>query len=63
MATKFNAHMDAEMSKQRKLLGLKGFLLEPNLVRHFGRKSSLGLEHEHDRDKGDVREYLVNYCI
>ena len=32
-APSFNAHMDTELTKQRRALGLEGFLLEPNLVR------------------------------
>ena len=62
-ATQFNAHMDIEISKHRAALGFQGFLLEPNLVRHVGRMSSLGLDHQTDRDRGDHREYLVDFCI
>ena len=43
--------------------GLAGYLLEPNLVRHIGIQSSMVGGHQDDRDKGDTREFMVNYCI
>ena len=55
--------LDLDLSKYREESGLVGHLLEPNLVRHIGRQSSLGTGHQAGRDNGDVREFLVNYCI
>ena len=55
--------LDIEISNKRKNLGLAGYLLEPNLVRHIGISSSMGREHQGTRDKGDMREFMSNYCI
>ena len=55
--------LDLDLSKYRQERELAGYLLEPNLVRHIGRLSSLGTPHQAGRDSGDVREFLVNYSI
>jgi len=55
--------LDLEISTYRKRLGLTGYLLEPNLVRHIGKQSSMGVNHQGARDNGDMREFMVNYCI
>ena len=55
--------LDLDISKYRGQSGLAGYLLEPNLVRHVGRQSSMGGSHQRDRDNGDVREFLVDYSI
>ena len=55
--------LDFALSNFRHKNGLKGFLLEPNLVRHIGVSSSMGGKHQVDRDKGDLREFMVNYSI
>ena len=47
----------------RESLGFKGYLIEPNLVQHIGFKSTMGAEHEQDRDMGDMREFFTNYPI
>ena len=55
--------LDLDISKYRVQSGLAGYLLEPNLVRHVGRQSSMGESHQVNRDNGDTREFLVNYSI
>ena len=52
--------LDIEISTHRKNLGLTGYLLEPNLVRHIGKQSSI---HVDNQDTRDMREFMVNYCI
>ena len=58
-----NIGLDLVISNLRKSLGFKGYLIEPNLVRHTGFKSTMGAEHEQDRDMGDMREFFTNYPI
>ena len=71
--------LDEKISEIRRNTSMSGFLLEPNLVRHIGYRSSLGEEHQkvtgvlnnwkyltfhkQGRDNGDLREFLVNYPI
>ena len=55
--------LDISISRFRRKNKLAGFLLEPNLVRHLGIKSSLGGHHQKRRDNGDIREFLVNHSI
>ena len=50
--------LDLALAEARNKAGMVGYLLEPNLARHIGRKSSLG-----HGDKNNLREFLVNYCI
>ena len=50
--------LDIALAEARNKAGMVGYLLEPNLARHIGRKSSLG-----HGDKNNLREFLVNYCI
>ena len=55
--------VDLALSAYRRKAGLVGLLLEPNLVRHIGRRSSMGRSHEGERDRGDMREFLAEYPI
>ena len=50
--------VDLQISKYRSEIGLAGFLLEPNLVRHIGSQSS-----RYQVRTGDTREFQVNYSI
>ena len=50
--------LDLALAEARNKAGMVGYLLEPNLARHIGRKSSLG-----HGDKNNLREFLVDYCI
>jgi len=55
---------DLTISSYRNQKGLKGYLLEPNLVEHIGLQSSLGDgKHVADRDNGDYTEYLYHQPI
>ena len=50
--------LDFAVEEARDQAGMVGHLLEPNLARHIGRKSSLG-----HGDQDNLREFLVDYCI
>ena len=58
-----NVGLDLVISNLRKSLGFKGYLIEPNLVRHTGFKSTMGTEHVQGRDNGDMREFFTNYPL
>ena len=54
----YSGPLDLQISKYRREIGLAGFLLEPNLVRHIGSQSS-----RYQVRTGDTREFQVNYAI
>ena len=55
--------VDLAISRYRREAGLVGHLVEPNMVRHIGTRSSMGGRHDKDRDKGDGREFLYPYAL
>jgi hypothetical protein len=58
-----DAASDLTLSRYRRQAGLRGWLVEPSLVRHIGRTSSFDLVHEAERDAGDLREYYAPFSI